>query len=118
MVEGEVDVRCRWFVMSCGGVEAPAVTARGGSQEQGNRPGYLPEAISVGPVGERGGHRALAPLYYPERGGAHLIVCGDRAAGVWVVLSVRRLWGACLVPRAVSVCRFVWSGVGGTEELT
>ena len=32
---------------------------------------------------------------------------------MWVVLSVRRLWGACLVPRAVSVCRFVWSGVGG-----
>ena len=32
---------------------------------------------------------------------------------MWVVLSVRRLWGAYLVPRAVSVCRFVWSGVGG-----
>ena len=32
---------------------------------------------------------------------------------MWVVLSVRRLWGACLVPRTVSVCRFVWSGVGG-----
>ena len=32
---------------------------------------------------------------------------------MWVALSVRRLWGACLVPRTVSVCRFVWSGVGG-----
>ena len=34
-------------------------------------------------------------------------------------LLLYRIWGACLVPRAVSVCRFVWSGVGGdcTESL-
>ena len=37
---------------------------------------------------------------------------------MWVVLSVRRLWGACLVPRTVSVCRFVWSGVGGNQEIS
>ena len=34
------------------------------------------------------------------------------------VLSVRRLWGACLVPRAVSVCRFVWSGVFSVSRET